>query len=159
MVFTLTILIICFAILMSPWWFWPISAITKHGWSPPIIRPGAISNSSGIFTRFLQLFCKGRNHRRVAINDCFTWIECMTLTFDLVNKYTSIEGAIWDKWQRHYFARSEGAGCISRNKFCKLLLSFVISFKNTIHTNHWNQTNCLHFLFDFRPILFFIYKA
>lgn len=33
---------------MSPWWFCPISAMMKHGWFPPIIRPGHNSNFKGI---------------------------------------------------------------------------------------------------------------
>lgn len=45
---TFAIFIIFFAISMSPWWFCPISAMMKHGWFPPIIRPGHSSNSNGI---------------------------------------------------------------------------------------------------------------
>lgn len=45
---TFAIFIIFFAIAMSPWWFCPISAMMKHGWFPPIIRPGHSSNSNGI---------------------------------------------------------------------------------------------------------------
>ena len=48
---TLAILIIFLAISMSPWWFCPISAIIKHGWSPPTTRPGHSSNSNGISTK------------------------------------------------------------------------------------------------------------
>lgn len=38
--FTFAILIIFLAISTSPWWFWPISAMMKHGWESPIILPG-----------------------------------------------------------------------------------------------------------------------
>lgn len=33
---------------ISPWWFWPISAMMKHGCCPPTQRPGHSSSSSGI---------------------------------------------------------------------------------------------------------------
>lgn len=47
---TFAILIIFLAISMSPWWFWPISAMMKHGWFPPTILPGHSSNFSGILS-------------------------------------------------------------------------------------------------------------
>lgn len=45
---TLATRIIRLATSRSPWWFWPISAMIKHGCCPPTQRPGHSSSSSGI---------------------------------------------------------------------------------------------------------------
>lgn len=42
---TLAMRIIRLAVARSPWWFCPISAMIKHGCSPPTRRPGHSSNS------------------------------------------------------------------------------------------------------------------
>lgn len=42
---TLAMRIIRLAMSRSPWWFCPISAMMKHGCSPPMRRPGQSSNS------------------------------------------------------------------------------------------------------------------
>lgn len=45
---TLAVRIMRLATSRSPWWFWPISAMMKHGCCPPTQRPGHSSSSSGI---------------------------------------------------------------------------------------------------------------
>lgn len=40
--------IIFLAVSMSPWWFCPISAMMKHGCSPPIFRPGQSSKTDAM---------------------------------------------------------------------------------------------------------------
>ena len=45
---TLAMRIMRLATSRSPWWFWPISAMMKHGCCPPTQRPGHSSSSSGM---------------------------------------------------------------------------------------------------------------
>lgn len=45
---TLAVRIMRLATSKSPWWFWPISAMMKHGCCPPTQRPGHNSSSSGM---------------------------------------------------------------------------------------------------------------
>lgn len=65
---TFAILIIFLAMSRSPWWFCPISAMMKHGWFPPIFRPGHSSNSSGILLTHTRR-PNGRKRRREAVEE------------------------------------------------------------------------------------------